>query len=342
MFAMSGKSKEEGGFETGTSIFDPVLTELSYSWFCPVNGLVLDPYAGGSVRGIVASKLGLRYVGVDLSERQLEANRKQATRLCSSDNLPDWRLGDSRYITEVVGDVEADLIFSCPPYGSLERYSDDPRDLSTMSYEDFLRGLRRSVIGSLSRLKENRFAIFVVGDFRDKDGFLQHFPQRVARMFEAAGARLYNEAFLVTAVGSLPIRTKRTFDASRKLGRSHQNWLCFVKGDPKLAAEACGDITKRADINYDVDASLFGKGLIEGTTWASRNQGNLSDWFRIPPFTVLNAREGWWQSRKRAWIALGIQSELGRGEALTSNVKAASDGQKRYRDAAAPGGPCRR
>lgn len=33
------------------------------------------------------------------------------------------------------------------------------------------------------------------------------------------------------------------------------------------------------------------------------------------PFSVLNAREGWWQDRKRAWIALGIQSELGRGAA---------------------------
>ena len=28
---------------------------------------------------------------------------------------------------------------------------------------------------------------------------------------------------------------------------------------------------------------------------------------------MLNAREGWWQNRKRAWIDLGIRSELGRG-----------------------------
>lgn len=41
--------------------------------------------------------------------------------------------------------------------------------------------------------------------------------------------------------------------------------------------------------------------------------GALSDRFGLPPFSVLNAREGWWQDRKRAWLALGIQSELGRG-----------------------------
>lgn len=44
-------------------------------------------------------------------------------------------------------------------------------------------------------------------------------------------------------------------------------------------------------------------------------KGNLSDRFMIPPFTVLNAREGWWQNRKKAWLAIGIKSELGRGGA---------------------------
>jgi len=39
----------------------------------------------------------------------------------------------------------------------------------------------------------------------------------------------------------------------------------------------------------------------------------LADRFGVPPFSVLNAREGWWQDRKKAWIAIGIESELGRG-----------------------------
>src|SRR3990167_4472072 len=40
---------------------------------------------------------------------------------------------------------------------------------------------------------------------------------------------------------------------------------------------------------------------------------NLSDRFIVPPFSVLDARQGYWQERKRQWLALGIQSELGRG-----------------------------
>ena len=53
----------------------------------------------------------------------------------------------------------------------------------------------------------------------------------------------------------------------------------------------------------------------EGDPAEGGGKGSLSERFMIPPFTVLNAREGWWQDRKRAWLALGIKSELGRGGA---------------------------
>jgi len=65
----------------GTSIFDPVLCEVVYRWFCPAGGRVLDPFAGGSVRGITASILGYKYTGIDLSARQIEANKLQADEL---------------------------------------------------------------------------------------------------------------------------------------------------------------------------------------------------------------------------------------------------------------------
>jgi ParB-like chromosome segregation protein Spo0J len=48
---------------------------------------------------------------------------------------------------------------------------------------------------------------------------------------------------------------------------------------------------------------------------AEGGAGSLSERFLVPPFSVLNAREGWWQARKRSWLALGIKSEEGRGGA---------------------------
>jgi hypothetical protein len=47
---------------------------------------------------------------------------------------------------------------------------------------------------------------------------------------------------------------------------------------------------------------------------AASSSGSLAVRFGIPPFSILDARKGWWQDRKRAWLDLGIRSELGRGE----------------------------
>src|SRR5688572_317648 len=221
---------------TGTSIFDPVLCELSYRWFCPPKGLVLDPFAGGSVRGIVASKLGRRYVGIDLRAEQVAANRVQADEICGEPK-PVWHEGDSRNIRSLAAGTEADFIFSCPPYADLERYSDDPRDLSTMRYADFMAAYADIISASCAMLKADRFACFVVGDVRGKDGNYYGFPWHTVQAFEAAGLRLYNEAVLVTAVGSLPIRVGKQFTASRKLGKTHQNVLVFVKGSAMKAAK---------------------------------------------------------------------------------------------------------
>ena len=225
---------------TGTSIFDPVLCELAYRWFSPQGGIVLDPFAGGSVRGIVASHLGRQYIGVELRAEQVEANRAQEE--IAKEPLPVWHTGDSRNIDRICSDLKADMIFSCPPYADLEVYSDDPKDLSTLNYAEFRAAYFEIIAKTCSLLKEDRFACFVVGDVRDKRGNYYNFVGDTVEAFRAAGLHYYNEAILVTSVGSLPIRVGRQFEAGRKLGKTHQNVLVFVKGDGKKATEACGKV----------------------------------------------------------------------------------------------------
>jgi hypothetical protein len=237
----AGREIPEDGMETWvvSSVFDPVICEIAYRWFCKPGGVVLDPFAGGSVRGIVASVLGNPPVGVDLRVEQVIANRAQAEKICS-DPLPTWICGDSRDPTTLLAAGKADILFSCPPYGDLEVYSDDPLDLSTMSFERFAEAYAEIIKRSAAQLRQNRFAVFVVGDFRDKKtGAYRNFPGRTITAFADAGMQLYNDAILVTAVGSLPVRTTKQFQAGRKLGKTHQNILVFVKGDGKIAAQAC-------------------------------------------------------------------------------------------------------
>jgi DNA modification methylase len=233
---LAGRGNNEGG-----SIFDPVLCELAYSWFSPPGGTVLDPFAGGSVRGIVASRLGRQYIGVELREEQVAANRAQGDDLCP-DLPPVWITGDSRNIDRLCADVEADFVFSCPPYADLEVYSDDPKDLSTLKYEDFRPAYFEIIAKACSRLKQDRFACFVVGDVRCKKGNYYNFVGDTVEAFRAAGLHYYNEAILVTSVGSLPIRVGRQFASGRKLGKTHQNVLVFVKGDGTKATKACGPV----------------------------------------------------------------------------------------------------
>ncbi len=224
----------------GTSIFDPVLCEIAYRWFCPADGHVIDPFAGGSVRGIVAGRLGRHYTGVELRAEQVKANQEQA--YIAGDNSPKWIIGNSADIRRLAPGAY-DFIFSCPPYYDLEIYSNMDGELSNCStYEEFLIQYKFIVKETVALLKNNRFACFVVGDMRDKRGNYRNFPAHTIEAFIEAGMELYNEAILVTAVGSLPIRVVRPFERSRKLGKTHQNVLVFIKGDSKVAAEICGDI----------------------------------------------------------------------------------------------------
>ena len=103
----------------------------------------------------------------------------------------------------------------------------------------------------------------------------------------------------------------------------------YILADNKLALNAgwenellALELGELRDDGFDIDLIGFSgdelsdllqlKSSKEGS--GEGGDGSLSGRFMIPPFSVLNAREGWWQDRKRMWLAMGIKSELGRGE----------------------------
>ena len=246
-----GKTKDDEAWVT-SSIFDPVLCEIAYRWFSAPGARVLDPFAGGSVRGVVAAKLGRKYFGVDLRAEQVEANRLQWLDISQQHSpievqgeitAPTWYEGNSQDIGKIATDAwPVDFIFSCPPYADLEVYSDDKRDLSTMRYPEFKAIYAEIIREACALLAPDSFACFVVGDVRDKAGNYYGFPWHTIEAFQAAGLQLYNEAVLVTAVGSLPIRVNKSFTSGRKLGKTHQNVLVFLKGNAKKAVAKLGDV----------------------------------------------------------------------------------------------------
>jgi len=212
----------------GSSIFDPVLCEIMYHWFCNPNGKILDPFAGGSVRGVVAHYLEYDYTGIELRQEQVNNNKEQASKILKPDNQPNWVVGDSNVVLDDMTDTY-DFVFSCPPYAYLEKYSELPGDISNMTYEDFLVAYKSIINKSCKLLKPGGYACFVVGEVRDRKGKYLGFVPDTIESFQEANMAYYNEAILLTSMGTAAMRAPRQFKASEKVVKIHQNILVFKK-----------------------------------------------------------------------------------------------------------------
>lgn len=173
---------------------------------------------------------GFDYTGINLRQEQVDANIENAKELGYK---PTWICDDSLNADKYIKDESVDMIMSCPPYADLEQYSDDPRDIRTMEYDDFLRVYTEIIKISIKKLKPNRFAVWVVGDVRDKKGFYRDFLSDTKKAFINAGVPLYNEFVLVEQIATAAVRVRKQFNAARKNAKCHQNVLVFFKGDPK-------------------------------------------------------------------------------------------------------------
>ena len=220
----------------GSSLFDPVLAELAYRWFCPPGGHVLDPFAGESVKGIVAAACGCAYTGVELRREQVLANRRQARRLGLRSR---WIVGDAARLDALLPKRQRyDLVFTSPPYYDLETYGGGRRDGSGLpTFPAFMEWLAHVLGQAAARLRDDRFLVLKVGEMRDRRGELRDFVGETVRCLREIGLAYVNDAVLLTPLGSLPVRAGRAFAAGRKLGRCHQTVLVFYNGDPRHVGE---------------------------------------------------------------------------------------------------------
>jgi DNA modification methylase len=230
IFNMQERLKDFDNFDTlsDTSIFDPALCEVLYHWFCPEGGTILDPFAGGSVRGIVANHLGYKYTGIDIRQEQVDSNREQALDILPINNQPQWYVGDSNVLLDDNWQTKFDFVFSCPPYADLEVYSDLEGDISNKPYKQFLELYESIIAKSCNLLKKGCYACFVVGEVRDKNGYYIGFVPDTIKAFEKCGMKFYNEAILLNVIGSAPIRANG-YMKNKKLVKVHQNVLVFKK-----------------------------------------------------------------------------------------------------------------
>lgn len=226
-------TEEEKGdcvLSVGVSLFDPVLSEVCAKWFTPSDGCkIFDPFAGDTNKGIVFGLCGHSFTGIELRQEQVDENK---IKLSKFDVDVHYICDDGQNVRKHIEDESQDFLFSCPPYFDLEVYSDDPRDASNQdNYTDFLKIIEKAFKESILCLKENRFAVIVVGDVRGESGAYYDLPSDIKRIFREAGLHLINDMILVEVCGSAAIRASKPMEY-RKTTKTHQNVLVFYKGNP--------------------------------------------------------------------------------------------------------------
>ena len=218
----------------GVSLLDPVMAEIVCRWFGLENCKTFDCFAGDSVFGYVSAYLGNNFTGVELRPEQVSLNNERVEGMTAR-----YICDDGQNVARHIAPASQDLMFSCPPYFDLEKYSDLENDASNQdSYEDFIKILENAFKSAVTCLKDDRFAVVVVGDMRDKStGFYYDFCGDIKRIFKEAGMPLYNEIILIETSASTALRASRYME-TRKVAKMHQNILVFYKGNTKEIKKA--------------------------------------------------------------------------------------------------------
>lgn len=249
------KREDSKVLTSGVSLFDPVLAEVLCKWFTPAEGSkIFDPFAGDTQKGLVFASCGHTFRGIELRQEQVDVNE----RVIEGRGLDiAYICDDGRNVAKHVEAESQDLLFSCPPYYDVEVYSDLPNDASNQgTYEEFLEVLRVAFHSAIGCLRDNRFAVVVVGDVRDKrTGCYYDFVGDVKRMFKDAGMPLYNEVVLIESGASTALRVTNCMK-TRKMVKCHQNVLVFYKGDPRKIKNHFPAIEYTSEEEADMEATL--------------------------------------------------------------------------------------
>lgn len=186
------------GKGSGVSTFPPDLCRKITNFYSEEGETVLDCCHGHASRVETVHKLNRHYIGYDICYNEFTNQVKE--KLLSNQLFPSkytitLRNQSSEKMEEL--DNSIDLIFTSPPYFSIEFYSDDPRQIGyNKTYEEFLAGLKRILAECYRVLKPGKICAFNVNDFR-MDGKFYMFHADTARLMQEVGFKLHDIIIIV-------------------------------------------------------------------------------------------------------------------------------------------------
>lgn len=152
------------GLGYGVSNFRPTIAKLNYTQVAEIlekkKLSIYDYSAGWGARALAAASLGYDYVAVDpLTADNINTMIEFLNQHCKSDLTSETGFNGKCYKTGAEdGFVKSfspvDLVYSCPPYFTLERYSEDETQSynETKNYKDWINLWWRSVVKNSDKI----------------------------------------------------------------------------------------------------------------------------------------------------------------------------------------------
>lgn len=209
------------------SVFAAPLAEWILLRYAPEGCRILDAFAGGPPRSVVASMMGYTYLGFDIRQEQIDENISLLKIMKL--NGAEFVLGDGCYLKGAPKEA-FDCALTCPPYFNLEQYSDLPTDLSNLAnYRDFNAAMAQSAMAHYPCMKPGAFVCIVVGHFRNKATMeLIDFPAHTTINFRKAGFVFWQSISLVKNFASAAVRSTNAW-RGKKLIPSNEYLLVYRK-----------------------------------------------------------------------------------------------------------------
>lgn len=205
------------------SVFNPHLAQMILAGYCKPNSKIYDPFGGGGTRGYIATKMGHSYTGIEIRNEEVDRIKEQMNNWNLNFNI---LLADSR---NYIPNDKFNFSFTCPPYYDLELYSNLDGDLSNcQDYSSFLLDLKKVIKNVYNCLEENSFSVWVVGNFRNKKGEIEHLNGDLVKLAKAVGFKLWDE-LIWQGASNVALTRCGKFECNRKSVRMHEYILIFKK-----------------------------------------------------------------------------------------------------------------
>lgn len=226
----SNRSDRRNGVNNGKpSIFNPNLCQMIISAYCDENSIIYDPFAGGGTRAIISSMFGHKYYGVEIREEEVERINDKKKEL----DL-DFTVVKGDALNKNFDDIKFNFSLTCPPYYDLEQYSNLDNDLSNQKdYNGFLQMLSKSVKRVYDCLEDDSISVWVVGNFRNKFGALEHLNGDLIRIGKENGFILLDE-LIYEGASKVALTRCSKFEKNRKSIRMHEYIVIFKKTNKPL------------------------------------------------------------------------------------------------------------